>query len=301
MASIFIQLASYHDFELPKTIFDCIEKSSKKHSLTFGVHHCYYDTPQVFIPKLDNVKVIESKAPENIGVGNARSVANTLYNGEDYYLQIDSHTRFLNGWDESLINLVLEFQKCGVKKPLISAYPGGYSYNDNLEDTTDYPPAVTYISFKEKPEQFEQTLIPSQLATDPEGKQVQSSISAGFIFTLGSFAELGFNEKVMFWGEEILIAARSYTHGFDLLIPDRQYIYHLYYDPNAVFQKNLRRHVWQDFSQEFYDKDALAKREVLDIFTSNRVGPGALGVERTLKQYGDFAGLDFEARKLIEN
>jgi hypothetical protein len=196
---------------------------------------------------------------------------------------------------------VLEFQKCGVKKPLISAYPGGYSYNDNLEDTTDYPPAVTYISFKEKPEQFEQTLIPSQLATDPEGKQVQSSISAGFIFTLGSFAELGFNEKVMFWGEEILIAARSYTHGFDLLIPDRQYIYHLYYDPNAVFQKNLRRHVWQDFSQEFYDKDALAKREVLDIFTSNRVGPGALGVERTLKQYGDFAGLDFEARKLIEN
>ena len=59
--------------------------------------------------------------------------------------------------------------------------------------------------------------------------------------------------------------------------------------------------MWQDFSQEFYDKDALAKREVLDIFTSNRVGPGALGVERTLKQYGDFAGLDFEARKLIEN
>jgi hypothetical protein len=299
MASIFVQLASYHDFELPKTIFDCIEKSSKKHTLTFGVHYCYYDTPQIFIPKLDNIKVIETKAPENIGVGRARNVSNSLYNGEDYYLQVDSHTRFLEGWDESLINLVLEFQNGGVKKPLISVYPGSYSYNDTLEETCDYAPRVTYISFKEKPEQFEQTLIPSQLGIDSEGRKIQSSISGGFIFTLGSFAELGFNEKIMFVGEEILIAARAYTHGFDFFIPDRQYMYHLYNDRNAVFQKNLRRQIWKDYSEDFNVKDKASKQEVYDIFANNIIGPGALGVERTLKEYGDYAGLDFENRKLL--
>jgi hypothetical protein len=299
MASIFIQLISYHDFELPKTIFDCIEKSSKKHSLTFGVHYSYYDAPQVFIPKLDNIKLIEVKAPENLGLGKSRSVANSFYDGEDYYLQVDSHTRFLEGWDESLINNVLEFQNGGVKKPLISVYPGNYSYNDRLEEICDYAPRVTYISFKEKPEQFEQTLIPSQTGVDPEGRKTQSSISGGFIFTLGSFAELGFNEKIMFNGEENFIAARAYTHGFDLLIPDRQYLYHLYNDRSAVFQKNLRRQIWLDFPEEYKAGDKTSKQEIFDIFANNVIGPGALGVERTLKQYGDFAGLDFENRKLL--
>jgi len=300
VSSIFIQLASYHDFELPKTIFDCISKSSKKHKLTFGVHACYNETQQVFIPLLENVKLIESKSPENIGVGAARNVANSLYNGEDYYLQIDSHTRFLQDWDEKLINFVLQLQEHGIKKPLISAYPGGYSYNDSLEEVINYSSDVTLISFKERPEQFTTQLIPSQLAVAPEGQCLQPSISAGFIFTIGSFSELGFNEKIMFWGEEILTAARAYTHGFDLFIPDQQYFYHLYYDPAVVFQKNLRRHVWQDFSEEFYKKDAIAKQEVIDIFTSNRIGPGALGSERSLKEYGDMAGLSFEERKLIE-
>jgi hypothetical protein len=121
----------------------------------------------------------------------------------------------------------------------------------------------------------------------------------GFIFTLGSFAELGFNEKIMFVGEEILIAARAYTHGFDFFIPDRQYMYHLYNDRNAVFQKNLRRQIWKDYSEDFNVKDKASKQEVYDIFANNIIGPGALGVERTLKEYGDYAGLDFENRKLL--
>jgi hypothetical protein len=164
MASIFVQIASYQDFELPKTVIDAVEKSSGNHVICFGVHNCVVENHQIFIPMVPNFRMQESQAPENIGVGLGRSIANSLYNGQDYYLQVDGHTRFYDNWDEELIRNILEMQAQGIKKPLLSAYPSSYSYNNNLKEHCDWDRSVTSISFAEKPEQFEQTLIPSQLA-----------------------------------------------------------------------------------------------------------------------------------------
>ena len=299
MASIFVQISSYEDFELPKTVINAVEKSSGNHTICFGIHSCYIEDNQVFTPLVPNFRLLASKAPDGIGVGIGRNIANSLYAGQDYYLQVDAHTRFYENWDDELIRNILEFQAQGIAKPLITAYPASYVYNNQLKEHCDWDRSVTSISFAEKPEQFEQSLIPSQLAVPSEGGIKQTSVSAGFIFTLGEFASLGFNEKIMFWGEEILIAARAYTHGFDLMIPDKQYIYHLYFDPSSVFQKNLRKHVWKDFPDLYYAKDAESKAEVYDILSTERVGRDALGTARTLDEYGKYAGLDFKNRSVI--
>jgi hypothetical protein len=293
MASIFVQIASYHDFELPKTVYDAVRKSSGKHVICFGVHQTYIEDYQILIPMVPNFKMSESKAPKDIGVGRARHLANSSYAGQDYYLQVDAHTRFYQNWDDDLIRNILELQAKGVAKPLLTAYPSSYSYNNRLEEFSDWDRSVTLISFQEKPDQFASTLIPSQLAVPSEGGVKQTSVSAGFIFTLGEFAKIGFNQKIMFWGEEILIAARAFTHGFDLYIPNKQYIYHLYYDHTAVWQKNMRGHVWKDFPQEYEIKDRESKQEVFDILSNRRIGPEALGEERSLDEYGTWAGLDF--------
>lgn len=298
MASIFVQVASYHDFELGKTLYDVLAKSSGKHDIYFGVHACHYLTKEVHIPELPNLSVLESYAPDNIGVGIARAMANSLYDNQDYYLQIDGHTRMWRNWDEGLVNCIERYLDDGVAKPLLTTYPASYSYNDNLKEDIEYSSDVTAISFAGNPGMFASTMIPSQLAITPDRQDKQRSISAGFIFTIGEFATIGFNEKIMFWGEEILLAASAYTNGFDLLLPDRQYAYHLYFDHQAVFQKNMRRHIWKDFPDEYAQKDAESKAEVMDIFTTRRQGYGALGYERTLEEYGQYAGLDFDTRKI---
>jgi len=300
MASIFIQIAAYEDFELPKTMLDAVAKSSGKHVICFGVHNTYLNNSEIFIPLVPNMRMQESKAPENIGVGKSRYIANKLYAGQDYYLQVDSHTRFYPGWDDELIRNILELQAKGVAKPLLSAYPAAYSYNDKLQEHCDWDRSVTSISFSEFPDNFTNTLIPSQLAVTSIGKIRQTSISAGFIFTLGEYAKIEVNQKIAFWGEEILTAARAFTHGFDLYIPDQQYIYHLYYDHTAVFQKNMRRHIWKDFPEEYARLDSESKTEVYDILSTKRIGPDALGTERTLDEYGLWAGLDFKNRKVID-
>ena len=300
MASIFIQLASYHDFELGKTMYDALYKSSKFHEIHFGVHNCYYKEKEIFIPQYPNLRLVESVAPENIGVGIARSIANSLYDGQDYYLQIDTHTRFEYNWDESLIKLIEEYKELGFEKPLLSMYPGTWRYNDNLKEVIEWTVDTNSTVFDpSRGQDFLETMIPIQLAVPPENWIYQKAIAGGFIFTTGDYAELGVNEKIMFLGEEILMAVRAYTHGYDLLIPDKHYVYHLYYDTEAVFQKNMRRHTWTDFPEEWSRLEAISKAEVVDILTNQRIGPGALGTVRTLDEYAEYAGLDFVNRKLL--
>lgn len=299
MASVFVQIASYHDFELGKTIADVAVKASGEHEIHFGIHHCFYKAREIHIPAVPNLKIIESQAPDNIGVGLARGLANSLYDGQDYYLQIDGHTRMYRNWDSSLVDLLTQYEDEGTSRPLFTTYPGSYYYDDNLREHVEYSSDVTGISFAQKPGNFASQLIPSQLAITPDMGDLQRSISAGFIFTTGEFADIGFNEKIMFWGEEILLAASAYTNGFELRIPDRQYTYHLYFDHDAVFQKNMRRHIWNDYPDEYATKDAISKAEVIDIFSTRRIGRGALGYLRTLEEYGQYAGLDFDTRKII--
>lgn len=299
MASVFVQVAAYHDFELGKTLVDALTKSSGDHDIHFGVYLCHYKEGEVFIPPLPNLKSIESQAPDNIGVGVGRSLANSLYDGQDYYLQIDSHSRMYRNWDSGLISLAERYIQDGVDKPLFTTYPSSYTYDDNLREDVSYSPSVTSISFIKNAKAFTESLIPHQLAITPDNDDRQRGIAAGFVFTTGNYANIGFNEKVMFWGEEILLAASAYTNGFDLFIPDKQYVSHLYFNHEAVFQKNMRRHIWKDFPEEYHAKDAESKNEVAHIFINKRIGYGALGYERTLDEYGQYAGLDFNRRKII--
>jgi hypothetical protein len=301
MASIFIQLASYHDFELGKTMYDAIYKSSKNHDIHFGVHHCYHKEKEVYVPQLPNLRLVESEAPEGIGVGVSRSIANSLYDGQDYYLQIDSHTRFEYNWDQGLISILEYYKEFGFEKPLLTMYPGTYVYNKNLKEVINYSIDVTSTAFTGKPEMFAENMIPNQIAVAPENGFLQKAVAGGFIFTTGDFAGIGINEKIMFYGEEIITAASAYTHGYDLLIPDKHYVYHLYFEADQVFQKNMRRHTWKDYLDEWGKLEAISKAEVVDILTTKRIGPGALGSVRTLEEYGEYAGLDFANRKLMED
>lgn len=299
MASIFVQIASYRDFELGKTLLHAEKQKSGKHDIYYGVFNCYYKENEIYLPKLDNLRLIEKEAPEGIGVGRARNIANSLYNGEDYYLQIDAHTRFRENWDVNYIDDILKYKWCGIEKPLLTTYPGTYRYEDDLKEVIDWGENVNMVSFKDTPEEFKERLIPGQRATETGGNVLNYSVSAGSIFTIGEFGQMDFNDKIAFWGEEIFVAAKAYTSGFDLLIPSVQQLFHLYYDHKFNMQRSMRRHVWKDFPEEWSKMDAISKQEVEDILSTGRVGKDALGSVRTLDDFGAYAGLDFKTRTVI--
>ena len=53
------------------------------------------------------------------GAGWARNQAQTLWQGEEYTLQIHAHMRFEPGWDETLIDMLA---RCPSGKPVLTAW-----------------------------------------------------------------------------------------------------------------------------------------------------------------------------------
>lgn len=305
MASIFIQIPSYRDLELPKTIADAVAKASGKHKLVFGVHNCVASPNEVPISSVESdgvsIRCVESIAPNNIGLQLSRYIANESYTGEDYYLQIDAHMRFMPNWDELAIADLAHYIAMGISKPLISGYPPSYHYRgdvESLEDKTVF--ITTRMSFLEDPARFEKMYIPSQSAVvAPRGCVYTASVAGGYIFTTGDFATIKPNKKIAFWGEEILIAARAFTHGFDLVSPVHHIVWHLY--ANTQPDGLTRRHsVWADYPELWPELDRLSKLELIDIFDNARIGDDALGTARSLEDYGNFAGLDFKNKRVTQ-
>ena len=302
MTSVFVNISSYRDAELKPTILDIVQKSSGNHQINFGIHICYLDESEIDLPDIPNIKYITSKVPENVGVGIGRYLAHQFYDNEDFYFQCDSHSRFVDGWDEILIHSLLDYKIQGISKPLLTMYPSNYWYTDETfteidADKSD-PSYRTNISFNEKPEEFKSLRIPSQLAVPCGDNIFTKSVSAGSIFTVGPF--MAPNKDMAFWGEEIIIAARAYTHGYSLMVPSRQFMYHLYYNWNKP-EINRRKLFWQDFPNEFEEMNKKTRELVYSILTEELIGDGLLGTERTLSDYELFTGLNFKTGEVIEN
>ncbi len=298
MQSIFVQISSYSDLELPETINDLIKKSSGKYFINIGVYNLLYGNDYIELPKINGLNVATENSPSGIGLGYGRLQAHNFYDGEDYYLQIDSHTKMNFDWDSQIVDYIKEYKSLGFEKPLLTNYPRNYWYDSQGNCYFDEGEWVSQISFSENPKQFKDTRIPTQTScVNPKGNIFSKSVSGGSIFTVGDFIKP--NPRVAFYGEEILLAARAYTNGFDLLIPKKQFMYHLYYDHNNP-EINKRRLIWQDWETEFNSIDISSRSYIYDVFTKNYVGDEELGTERSLKSYGDFVGLDFNTGEIYK-
>ncbi len=297
MASIFVQIPSYHDYELNRTIINAIKESSGLHAINFGVHVTYFENIDFDIPDLPNVKIEISKAPKNIGVGISRHIANSFYSGEDYYLQTDSHMRFEKNWDNNLIVDYIGKKEYGAN-PVISAYPGAYEYKNGQLNVLNTKSHVAYTDFIQELS-FQGDLVPHQRAVGNFANNIFTrSVSAASIFSDGSIASIKPNKKIFFWGEEILTAIRLFTHGYDLMLPVSQNLYHLYYKPEDGF-KNLRRQVGSDFESEAIALDLNSKKEIEHIILNNVIGEYELGSSRTLADYQEYARIDFSSKVVL--
>lgn len=305
MNSIFVQIAAYRDLELPVTIQNAIDNSSGKNNITIGVHNCVKFNGEVVLsgiktPPWVSIKYTESIAPESVGVSASRNKANSLYSGEDYYFQVDSHSQFVQDWDDLAVSDYLWYIDRGISEPLITMYPPNYKYVNNtvVRDKVDTGYS-TKISFMENKEQFFNTYIPTQLAIPiPKECYYTPSVSAGMIFTSGRYASIPPNKKIAFWGEEILTAARAFTNGFNLVTARHHLIWHLYHSDQPI-DLVKRHHVWKDYPDLWSNLDSESRAEVYRIFSEEIIGVDGLGSERTLEQFGQFAGLDFKNKLVL--
>src|SRR6059058_5814262 len=101
---IFVSVASYCDPVLPFTLERAVATAADASRLHFGVvDQSPAGSPRVGVPGRARLSLVRVDARDARGPCWARAVAMSLHDGEDWFLQLDSHMDFDPGWDDVLV------------------------------------------------------------------------------------------------------------------------------------------------------------------------------------------------------
>lgn len=336
MNTIFVQIASYRDPQLIPTLDSLLDNASHPENLRIGI--CWQHGPEegleLFLDagfdltgftstpeiakwtgehpiinasyKGATLTIIDVPHLESQGACWARWSIQQLYDSEKYTLQLDSHHRFVEGWDTLCINMLEGLRKKSAK-PLLTAYIPSFDPENDPAGRVQQPWKMDFDRFIPEGAVF---FIPSTIEDAASRTEPMRArfYSAHFAFADGSFAvEVQHDPEYFFHGEEISIAARAFTHGYDLYHPHVLVAWHEYTRKNRV-------KVWDDHTPEARSKDTTLKKDWLqrnnECHLRNRIlfgmdgldpkridfGKYGFGSVRTLAEYEAYAGISFEYR-----
>lgn len=297
---IFIQIASYRDPQLLPTLRDMFASADHPENINVGIawQRCVDDEWDNLDEYKDDkrVKIIEIDYKKAKGVCWARNAVQSLYDNEDYTLQLDSHHRFVKDWDTKLKDMLKGLQKDGYKKPLITAYIPSFDPDNDPGSRVNLPWKMNFDRFIPEGAVF---FLPATFDSyDDSSKPLPARFySAHFAFSLGSFAtEVRHDPNMYFHGEEISIAARAFTHGYDLFHPNQVICWHEY------TRKGRTKH-WDDHYNWHVtnDRSHLRNRKLFGMDGEKQdedFSEYGFGKERTLLEYEKYAGLCFKKRAI---
>ncbi|WP_033346218.1 GlcNAc-transferase family protein [Catenuloplanes japonicus] len=274
--TIFVSVASYRDPELVPTVLDCLAKADRPDALRITVNWQHRGDEDVTPLRADpRVTLLEFDARESRGACWARAVIMDHYRGADWYLQVDSHTRFAPGWDRRLIDTAV---RTGSAKPVISGYPPRYTPGAEVSGA-GRPTRITIDRWRDDG-------LPV-FGSAPLGDELGTAfVAAGFLFAPGSFPrEVPYDPGLYFQGEEITVAVRAYTWGYDLFHPAEVLAWHHYVRAGAP------RH-WTDH-REWAARDRRGRRRALTLLRHPAPGRFGTGPVRTVRDYEAYAGVSF--------
>jgi len=298
--TIFVQIASYRDPQLVLTLKDMLDKAKYTKNLRIGIcwQHCKDDSWDSLddYKNDDRFRIIDIDYKQSKGVCWARNLVQLLYKNEKYTLQLDSHHRFAQDWDIDLIQTIEDLQKEGYPKPLLTSYIPSFDPDNDPALRINVPWKMNFDRFIPEGAVF---FLPATFDEwDDKTKPLPARFySAHFAFTVGEFAkEVQHDPNYYFHGEEISIAVRAYTHGYDLFHPNKIYCWHEY-------TRKGRTKQWDDDSK-WAEKNANAhnrNRKLFEMDGEKRdidFGPYGFGDKRSLRDYEIYSGLCFSKRAI---
>ncbi|EMD0829155.1 glycosyltransferase [Morganella morganii] len=324
--TIFVSIASYRDPELLPTIKNMISHAENPDKIVISVCWQAEEKDISVFTDIGAVEIESGSDDSDIfclsyhgailyihyvhiydarGACWARYCAELAFNHEDYFLQIDSHCRFIRNWDSEIINYYLKLSET-IENPVITGYPP--SYTPKTEDKEEVLGEGTCrIVFNE----FNDTDIPSFrpiAIKDANTYERGSYIAGGFAFSVGKFTvDVPNDPNLFFLGEEISMSARAFTRGYNIIYPEKIFVWHYY------SRKECNK-IWGDLNQESVDKKLVKKgwwewdnaskqrvRYLLGIEVSDDIDLGkyCLGNVRTLEQFEYLTGIYFREQLIV--
>lgn len=300
--TIFVSIASFLDKDIIETIKSCLNKAKYPNNITIGI--CLqYDFKDNFLsdfennPKIKFTNIHYSKAQ---GPTYARYLITQLIDNEDFFLQIDAHTRFYDNWDELAIKC---YKECNDERAIITNFPISFTHINKVDT---FPMNKTSKKWKEL--SYDKIWQGFGILSDKVFKPIKPErtyvISAALVFGPINFLKEVPYDPLILYGyhklEQVFYSARLYTSGWNLYCPTKHILSTYYghkdkYDSQGnlikcPYNTNIANQSWyralyhyglknmQDIHVDFrkdIEKYGLGfKRSIEDYFKcSNIIGP----------------------------
>lgn len=311
-SEIFVSVASFCDPELQFTLNSLFGQAAQPARLRVALIDQSSDDNRTWIaaqPFATQIRYVQLNPVDSRGVSWARSLAFSLYQGEPWLLQIDSHTLFEPGWDDTLINQCLTLCKT-VAKPVISTYPPPFRFDDSGKPFLPYEKSQSIYALRPKEGASMDANSPkmpfavTHHAVDQDF-EVGHHLAGGFIFTLGRFTQdVPYDPYMYFHGEEQNMALRAYTAGYTIFHPRHALIplAHLY---KAAGQEHKGQHWRADLERQrtFSYSDLMRqsdKRLAKVVRGDESLGAFRPGFARPLQAFYEESGFDYHRFEIHE-
>lgn len=300
---IFISIASYRDPLLKYTITEAYNNAKYPDSLIFSIVEQEDECNALDVENLkfkNQIRYVRIEPEQSRGCCWARNIAQTMYEGEEFFLQIDSHMAFDQDWDEWMVSNLKHLMQYH-DKPIITLYPRTLKAKDddivnNPLEKNDKPDTHTSALVVNRDIAFtdQKCLIRCQGVSLNRTQEYSHGflIAAGFLFTLGQAVDdVPYDPHMFYSSEEPSMALRYWTHGYSIFHTSNAPIYHYY---------------GNKYRKTFSDKEDEGKRtchwNTHDSRSTNRfeqlvrgvdIGVYGTGRVRTLQQYVNWSGIDY--------
>ena len=304
MISIFVSITSFCDPHLRFTLESIFNTAALPETLRPTVIDQSLDGNREWIraqPWADQVQYIQVNPIDSRGCSWARSVAFSCYRGEDYVLQIDSHTHFEQYWDHILRDQLL-FLRTLNKKAAVTAYPPPFDFDEAGYPIKTLPPGKEVFWLRPMDDQvLKEDNLTLLFKTDHVADAdfvVAHHMAGGLLFTTGDFVhDVPYDPFMYYHGDEQNMALRAFTRGWTLYHPRHMNIplYHLYKTQNVIqpsqhWRTDLERERTVKF-EEFKDR---ARVRLLELVRGARGDQAyGLGSFATVADFAAESGINY--------
>ena len=304
---LFISIASYCDPLLPFTIARALATAAAPQALHFGVvDQSLPGAQRLRLPAHAagaRLSLLPLAAHDARGPCWARALAMTLYDGEDWFLQLDSHMDFDPGWDEQLVAQASALGAPG-RGLVVSSYPNAFVLENGKP--VRRPTTQRVLAHVVKPgAAFEpgHPVLPFEAHPVETDRAVPGfHLGAGCLFAPGRIVQaFPYDPWFYFHGEEQALALRLFTHGWDIFHVPGLPVHHLY--NNAASGAPPRPMHW-DAGQEsgrdvgWWSLEQRSRARLAALVAGDDLGVFGLGSARSLADHARFSGIDYAARSL---
>lgn len=310
--TIFVSIACLADPDVIDTVSNLF--STARHPERVHVGLCLQIEPDdpAFKPlsAFNNVRLDTISYSASLGPIFARARCERLLQDEDFYLQIDCHSRFFPDWDVVLLE---EYQKAtGIsRKAVISHYPINIRNMDNPEYLGSIGQVNRYRHVGTDALKSHGSLI--KLPGEP---LPSIGISAAMLFMEGSTKKQIAYDPYLHFGlhaaEQVLYGLRLWTNGYEIFCPTRHSLATEYDGARDRIPERVKqvcaanRGDWprKTWSKVRYLLQLDSIGQVDDVYyddVADENFPYGMGSERSLLEYYKLAGLHEQLKELFPN